>query len=78
MSAPIKNSSDYVCPFCGEPTTVVTNTSSYGSHITRKRLCLICGEVHQTVETRIDLMEVLNFAHSITKKMETEHIPQSA
>lgn len=78
MSAAIKNSNDYVCPYCGEPATAVTNTASYDSYITRKRLCLICGEVHQTVETRIDLMEVLNFAHAITKKMEAETISQTA
>lgn len=61
---------DYACPFCGEPATIVSNTASYASHITRKRMCLVCGMKHQTVETRVDLMSILDFAHNITKQAE--------
>ena len=62
----ISEQGGYQCPACGYPTTNVRYTVSYESHITRKRECMKCGHVHETVEMRIDMMAVLNFAHQIT------------
>lgn len=60
----------YTCPFCGEPATIIKNTASYENHVQRKRVCLICGRTHHTIEMRVDVMSVLEYAHSISRRME--------
>lgn len=62
----------YQCPACGYPTTNVRYTVSYENHITRKRECLKCGHIHETMEVRVDMMEVLNFAYQVTRQGEME------
>ena len=66
----ISEQGGYQCPACGYPTTNVRYTVSYETHIMRKRECLKCGYVHETVEMRIDMMAVLNFAHQVTRQFE--------
>lgn len=68
----VSESGGYQCPFCGFPTTNVRYTVSYETHITRKRECLKCGHVHETMEARVDMMAVLNFAYQVTRHFEAE------
>lgn len=66
----VKEYGSYQCPRCGQPTTCVRTTMSYDSHITRRRVCLTCGETHETIEMRVDVMKVLDFANRITREAE--------
>ena len=45
---------------------------SFENHITRRRVCLTCGETHETIEMRVDSMSVLNFANRITREAEAD------
>lgn len=67
-----KEYGSYQCPRCGQPTTRVRNTMSFDNHIMRRRVCLTCGETHETIEMRVDSMSVLNFANRITREAEAE------
>lgn len=67
-----KEYGSYQCPRCGQPTTCVRNTMSFENHITRRRVCLTCGETHETIEMRVDSMSVLNFANRITREAEAD------
>lgn len=60
----------YQCPACGFPTTNVRYTVSYETHITRKRECMKCGHIHETVEMSVNMMAVLNFAYRVTRLYE--------
>lgn len=60
----------YQCPACGFPTTNVRYTVSYETHITRKRECMKCGHIHETVEMGVNMMAVLDFAHHVTRLYE--------
>ena len=60
----------YLCPACGQPTTVVRRTTAFATHISRERECMTCGNVHETMEMRVDIAAVLSHAYDIT--VETE------
>lgn len=60
----------YECPYCGYPTTCVRNSISFSRHITRVRMCLTCGKIHETMEMRVDTKKLLAFANRITLDME--------
>lgn len=69
---------DYTCPFCGEPATIIKNTASYENHVQRKRVCMMCGKMHHTIEMRVDMMNVLNYVHSISKQMDMSQPPHKS
>ena len=60
----------YECPACGFSATSVKYTVSYRTHISRKRECMTCGHVHETIEMRVDMAALLNFARQITEAYE--------
>lgn len=65
----------YECPVCGYPATAVTRTSSFPRHVERRRECLKCGHVHETLEMPVSVANLLRFAYEISVLPETAGAP---
>lgn len=55
--------SGYVCPFCGEHTTMVFKTISLANCVIRHRRCLTCGQSHKTTEILMEISKSLEKRH---------------
>lgn len=51
------------------PTTCVRNSISFSRHITRVRMCLTCGKIHETMEMRVDTKKLLAFVLQISSNL---------
>lgn len=55
----------YVCPYCGEHSTIVFKTISFTNCVIRYRKCLTCDQSHETTEIPMEISKVWRNAATI-------------